>query len=247
MYSHCFRLLRVVGDLAFHVKKKKAKGEFFTETEIMNWFVQICLSLEYIHRRKILHRDIKSSNIFLTKNNTIKIGDFGISKVLDNTSENAFTVQGTPYYMSPEVCQSKPYNYKSDVWSLGCILYEFCTLKHAFNSENLLGLVFKIVQDKVEPIPSVYSEDLRKLVDLLLTKDEMKRPQVIDILKLPFVQLHMLQFVESRGKNNINSKLTVKQQIQPELAIMDKQLQTQDLSTLTQKQRTRILKEQKAL
>jgi NIMA (never in mitosis gene a)-related kinase len=70
----------------------------------MNWFVQMCLSLEYIHRRKILHRDIKSQNVFLTKNNTIKLGDFGISKVLDNTADVALTVQGTPYYMSPEVC-----------------------------------------------------------------------------------------------------------------------------------------------
>ena len=70
----------------------------------MNWFVQMCLSLEYIHRRKILHRDIKSQNVFLTKNNTIKLGDFGISKVLDSTADVAHTVQGTPYYMSPEVC-----------------------------------------------------------------------------------------------------------------------------------------------
>ena len=93
-----------VGDLSFQIKKKRAKNESLTETEIMNWFVQLCLSLEYIHGRKILHRDIKSSNVFLTRNNTIKLGDFGISKVLENTTDQAMTVQGTPYYMSPEVC-----------------------------------------------------------------------------------------------------------------------------------------------
>ena len=114
----------------------------------MQWFVQICLALEYIHRRKILHRDLKSQNIFLTKNNTIKLGDFGISTVLTSMVDFALSVQGTPYYMSPEICQSKPYTYTSDVWSLGCILYELCTLQHAFSGENLLGLVFKIVQDK---------------------------------------------------------------------------------------------------
>ena len=81
-----------VGDLAFHIKKKRAKSVFFTETEIMNWFVQLCLSLEYIHGRKVLHRDIKSSNVFLTRNNTIKLGDFGISKVLENTNDQAITV-----------------------------------------------------------------------------------------------------------------------------------------------------------
>lgn len=135
----------IVGDMAFHIKKRRAKNDFLTETDIMNWFVQMCLAMEYVHGRRVLHRDIKSSNIFLTRNNTIKLGDFGISKVLENTNDAALTVQGTPYYMSPEVCQNKPYTYKSDVWALGCVLYELCTLKHAFNAENLLGLVFKIV------------------------------------------------------------------------------------------------------
>lgn len=80
------------GELAYHVKKKKAKGEMFSETEIMNWFVQLCLALEYVHSRKILHRDLKSQNIFLTKYNTVKVGDFGISKVLESTCDHAMTV-----------------------------------------------------------------------------------------------------------------------------------------------------------
>lgn len=108
-----------VGDLAYHIKKKKAKNERFTEDEILNWFIQIAIALEYIHGRKVIHRDIKTSNIFLTGNGTVKLGDFGISKVLENTNEAAMTVVGTPYYMSPEVCESKPYTFKSDVWALG--------------------------------------------------------------------------------------------------------------------------------
>ena len=75
----------------------------------------------------------------------IKLGDFGIAKVLEGTSDMAQTMIGTPYYMSPEICQNKPYTYQSDIWALGCILYELCCLKHAFHAENLLGLVFKIV------------------------------------------------------------------------------------------------------
>ena len=108
-----------VGDLSYHIKKKKAKKELFTEDEILNWFIQIAIAIEYIHGRKVIHRDIKTSNIFLTGNGTVKLGDFGISKVLENTCEGAMTVVGTPYYMSPEVCENKPYSFKSDVWALG--------------------------------------------------------------------------------------------------------------------------------
>ena len=105
------------------------------------------MALEYVHGRRVIHRDIKTQNIFLTGNNTIKIGDFGISKVLETTCQNANTVVGTPYYMAPEACQSEPYTSKSDVWALGCILYELCSLKKAFEADNLLGLVFKIVSE----------------------------------------------------------------------------------------------------
>lgn len=179
----------------------------------MNWFVQLCLSLEYVHSRKILHRDLKTSNIFLTKDNTVKLGDFGISKVLECTQDHAMTVQGTPYYMSPEVCQNKPYTYQSDIWALGCILYELCNLKHAFHAENLLGLVFKIVQDKQEPIDGDYSDELKEIIDMLLTKDEKARPRVIDIINRPFVKQHMERFVKSAGKNNLNPQLGKKKTI----------------------------------
>ena len=81
------------------------------------------------------------------------------------------TVVGTPYYMSPEVCQNHPYTFGSDVWALGCVLYELCTLEHAFSADNLLGLVYKIVKDKHEEIPSCYSKELSNLIAMLLNKD----------------------------------------------------------------------------
>ncbi len=198
----------------------------------MNWFVQLCLSLEYVHSRKILHRDLKTQNIFLTKNNTTKLGDFGISKVLESTTDHAMTVQGTPYYMSPEVCQNLPYTYQSDIWALGCILYELCTLKHAFHAENLLGLVFKIVQDQHEPITEEYSDDLKDLINLLLTKDFKARPRIIDIINRPFVKSHMERFVKSAGKNCLNPQLGKKKEIQPEQAKKVAILKQQDINTL---------------
>ena len=123
-----------------------------------------------------MHRDIKTSNIYLTGSNTIKLADFGISKVLEATADQALTVVGTPYYMSPEICENKAYTYASDIWSLGCLLYELCTLEHAFQADNLLGLVFKIVKDQAEPIPSRYSADLADLVKTMLSKDVSARP-----------------------------------------------------------------------
>ena len=155
------------------------------------------MALDNIHTRKILHRDLKSQNIFLTKNNFVKLGDFGISKVLENTIAMAATVQCTPYYMSPEVCQNKPYSYQSDIWALGCILYELCALKHAFHSENLLGLVYKIVQEEPDPLPDTFSSEMQDLVTLLLNKDNTQRPRIIDIIRRPFVKKHMERFVQS--------------------------------------------------
>ena len=83
-----------------------------------------------------MHRDLKTLNIFLTKDNKIKIGDLGVAKILDNIENFATSKVGTPYYLSPEVCEDRPYNNKSDIWSLGCILYELCTLKHPFEAKN---------------------------------------------------------------------------------------------------------------
>ena len=99
------------------------------EEEIANLFSQIVLPLQLVHSRQILHRDLKTQNIFLTKTQDhVKIGDFGISKILSSKSK-AYSVVGTPCYISPELCEGKPYNQKSDVWALGCVLYEMCTLK----------------------------------------------------------------------------------------------------------------------
>jgi len=180
------------GDLRKLIKDKAKTGEHFSEDQVMTWFVQLCLALQYCHSEKVLHRDLKTSNIFITEGGSVvKLGDFGISRVFEGTTEAAVTIVGTPYYMSPEVCRSEPYNWKSDVWALGCVLYELCMLKHAFQSSSLLGLVYKIVSDHYEPIPSFYSEKLNELIRQLLMKSAESRPSINDLFANPYVKSYL--------------------------------------------------------
>lgn len=109
-------------------KDKKGQQVYFTEDEVLNWFTQICLAIKHVHDKKILHRDLKSQNLFMTKRGIVKLGDFGISRILSNTKSKAKTVVGTPFYLSPEIIRSESYNFKSDIWSLGVLLYEMAAL-----------------------------------------------------------------------------------------------------------------------
>ena len=118
------------GDLQSKIKQQR--GRLFQEREIIDIFVQIALALKHVHDRKVLHRDLKGQNIFLTRTGMIKLGDFGIARVLKHTVEKARTMVGTPYYLSPEMCEQKPYNQKTDIWAMGCLIYELCTGKHPF-------------------------------------------------------------------------------------------------------------------
>ncbi|XP_030836865.1 serine/threonine-protein kinase Nek1 isoform X2 [Strongylocentrotus purpuratus] len=181
------------GDLYQAINRRK--GVLFPEDEIMDWFVQICLALKHVHDRKILHRDIKSQNIFLTRKGIVKMGDFGIARVLNNTMELARTCIGTPYYLSPEMCENKPYNNKSDIWALGCVLYETLTLKHAFEAGNMKNLVLKIIRGSYPPVSPRYSYEVRNLVAQLFKRSARDRPSINSVLKKPFVQKRIEKFL----------------------------------------------------
>ncbi|XP_017657234.2 serine/threonine-protein kinase Nek5 isoform X1 [Nannospalax galili] len=175
------------GDLMKRIQRQR--GILFSEDQILGWFVQISLGLKHIHDRKILHRDIKAQNIFLSKNGMVaKLGDFGIARVLNTSMELARTCVGTPYYLSPEICQNKPYNNKTDIWSLGCVLYELCTLKHPFEGNNLHHLVLKICQAHFVPISPKFSHDLQSFIPQLFKVSPRDRPSINSILKKPFLE-----------------------------------------------------------
>ncbi|EAR93072.2 Serine/Threonine kinase domain protein (macronuclear) [Tetrahymena thermophila SB210] len=181
------------GDLAKVVKD--ARGKYLQEKQILDWFTQICLAMKHVHDRKIIHRDLKGQNIFLTRNHIVKLGDFGIARVLSKTVEKAKTMVGTPYYLSPEIIESKPYSFKTDIWSLGVILYELCALKPPFNADSLHFLALKIVKGQYSPIPTHFSKEMKNLVSNLLQVDAIRRPSINDIMKMPIIQERVKNFL----------------------------------------------------
>jgi NIMA (never in mitosis gene a)-related kinase len=143
--------------------------------------------MKHIHDRKIIHRDLKGQNVFLTKKGIIQIGDFGIAKVLAATMAKAKTCVGTPYYLSPEIVQSQPYTLSTDVWSMGVMLYELCALRPPFDASSLHLLSMKIVRGVYNPAPIQFSSGMHALIKACLDINPSRRPTVNQILKMPLI------------------------------------------------------------
>ncbi|XP_049622046.1 serine/threonine-protein kinase Nek11 [Suncus etruscus] len=173
-------------DLDCKIQEYKEAGKTFPESQIIEWFIQLLLGVDYMHERRILHRDLKSKNIFL-KNNLLKIGDFGVSRLLMGSCDLATTLTGTPYYMSPEALKHQGYDTKSDIWSLACILYEICCMRHAFTGSNFLSIVLKIVEGDTPILPEQFPRELNAIMESMLNKSPSLRPSAIEILKLPYI------------------------------------------------------------
>ena len=145
-----------------------------------------------------MHRDIKALNVFLTSNDIVKLGDFGIARVMASTSEMAATVVGTPYYLSPEIVQNNTYDNKTDVWSIGVLLYELCALRPPFNGQNIHQLAIQIVSGKFQPIDANrYSAELIKLLNMLLTVDPDARPSINELLRFPILRHRAEAFLDT--------------------------------------------------
>ncbi|KNC98075.1 NEK protein kinase [Spizellomyces punctatus DAOM BR117] len=169
------------GDLAKFIKARN--GSPIPECLIWQWAAHIFLALSHLHSHNVLHRDIKTKNIFITGTNVLQLGDFGIARIL-RQQEQAYTPIGTPFYLSPEVCEGRGYGFASDIWGVGCVLYELTTLRHAFSAKSLKTLIPKILTGKYDPIANEYSLALRNLISLLLTTNPDARPSVRDILAM---------------------------------------------------------------
>ena len=193
------------GDLYTKIKKMKEQKIIFDEKIIWDYSIQIIQGLKALHDKNIMHRDLKSENIFITKNNRCKIGDMNVSKVLKEKLLNTQT--GTPYYASPEVWMNKPYSYKSDLWSIGCVIYEMCELKTPFPGKDMEDLFVNICLNKVERINKIYSDELWYIIKKLLEVNVDKRFDCRQFLNNDIVKRKINELKKNDdifNNNNIN-------------------------------------------
>ncbi|SBT36070.1 NIMA related kinase 2, putative (NEK2) [Plasmodium ovale wallikeri] len=177
------------GDLGKYIKRKKEKKKFIPEKKIRRWLLQIITALNFLHDKKLIHRDLKCNNIFLDEHERAKVGDFGLAKILEHTEQTS-TLCGTIGYMAPEVCRNVPYGCSADIWSLGVIVYELISLKQPFKSQNsnMLSVVQKICEDEPDPLPGNYSRELINLCKWMLKKDSDQRPTARDLIATRYLQ-----------------------------------------------------------
>ncbi|CAL4067725.1 unnamed protein product, partial [Meganyctiphanes norvegica] len=192
------------GSLAEFLQKRVKRLD---EREVLIFFHQICQAIRHMHEHHILHRDLKTANIFLTKSGMVKVGDFGISKMMSTHSVHAHTVLGTPYYISPEMCQGNQYDDKSDIWALGCILYEMACLQKTFEGSNLPALVNKIMKGQFAPIKGNYSPGFKQLVRDLLQRDPDFRPASAEICMERLPELLSQFSYDSFGAEEIDQEI----------------------------------------
>ncbi|XP_068024861.1 serine/threonine-protein kinase Nek2 [Melanerpes formicivorus] len=179
------------GDLASLIAKCTKERHYLEESFVLRVLTQLTLALKECHRRSdggvTVHRDLKPANVFLDGKQNVKLGDFGLARILNHDTSFAKTFVGTPYYMSPEQMNHLSYNEKSDIWSLGCLLYELCALSPPFRAYNQRELAEKIKEGKFRRIPYRYSEQLNELLTEMLNVKDYCRPSVEDILQHPLI------------------------------------------------------------
>ena len=193
------------GDLFQVINERKKTKNYFDEQEIWKTFVQLLKGLKSLHDLNILHRDIKSANVFLFEGGICKLGDLNVSKVARKGL--GYTQTGTPYYASPEVWEEQPYDSKSDVWSLGCVIYEMATLRPPFQAQSMEELYKKVMRGIYPKISSKYSEDLSDVLKLMIQVEVGARPSCDELLKMPMIYKRIEFFNENKDLDINNEQM----------------------------------------
>ena len=210
------------GDFEEIIKIHSIDKKYFGEEDILNWLFQVCLALQCLHENSIVHRDIKPSNIFLMENNTIKLGDFGLSKIISPLHRTK-TLAGTPLYSAPELLKEieeikkakkkkdiklKEYSYEVDIWSLGVTFCHIMSLEIPFNSVDdvINNVKKKTIFNKekncyIEKIEKKYSKEFLDLIDKMMTYEPSQRPTVEDILQKDIIRERMRSYLKENEFN----------------------------------------------
>lgn len=204
------------GDLNMQIKQRAAEGcRYFEEYEVGYTFVQLAMAVDHVHRRRMLHRDIKGANVMLMTNGLIKLGDFGFSHQYENTVSElvAGTFCGTPYYLAPELWRRQRYSKKADVWAMGILLYEMMSLKRPFNGQGMKNLMDSVLSGHMLPLPTKFSPDLQAVAMAMLQADPNKRPSIAEVFQLPHM-VKLLRDFETSVKKSPFITDELKRQIQ---------------------------------
>lgn len=192
------------GDLSKLIRRCVAESCHFEEQFVWRVLYQLSKAIQGCHSYKsslsILHRDIKPANVYLDGCGNIKLGDFGLARILKGEDNFAESVVGTPFYMSPEIIRGTKYNRKSDIWSLGCLIYELCSLVPPFNGRHMESLSKNILDGRFNRIPDIYSCDMQKIISFLLNVESGYRPSIEVILHHPTVVSNVVTMESSLPK-----------------------------------------------
>eukprot|EP00601_Ochromonadales_sp_CCMP2298_P000851 CAMPEP_0173168290 /NCGR_PEP_ID=MMETSP1141-20130122/63_1 /TAXON_ID=483371 /ORGANISM="non described non described, Strain CCMP2298" /LENGTH=314 /DNA_ID=CAMNT_0014089983 /DNA_START=114 /DNA_END=1053 /DNA_ORIENTATION=+ len=194
------------GDLAQKVERYKRKRQYIDEKVIWKYLIQSLKALQHLHEKGICHRDLKVANSFLAEDGSVKIGDMNVSKRLEGGQLK--TQIGTPYYMSPEIWSNKPYDFRSDIWSLGCMIYELAALRPPFLGDSFPALKRAVTLGRYAPLPGKYSDSLSRVVGQMLKLDPRTRPGADALLRCGDItsKLQLDETHTSFGNNDKDSE-----------------------------------------
>eukprot|EP00922_Rhytidocystis_sp_ex-Travisia-forbesii_P055221 GHVS01081790.1.p1 GENE.GHVS01081790.1~~GHVS01081790.1.p1 ORF type:complete len:278 (+),score=24.71 GHVS01081790.1:114-947(+) len=185
------------GDLQDQIDHRRRQGKLLSEDQVMRYFAQVAAAVHHMHKHKVLDRDIKLANILIDANNRIRVTDFGISRFV-LSGDLAKTQIGTPVFMSPELLKGEPYSYPSDVWSLGCVLYNMLTLRPPFNALCMLGLAHAIKSDPPSPLPCTVSKSVQELCLSMLNKTPSRRPTIDQVMQHGRIQKALITLLSKQ-------------------------------------------------